>query len=183
MYLNRRFVLASVVLILALLCSILEIGSVRSVFAGASPSKSDVGMPYRHAERGTPEDFSDQLKLTQAWRRAVARSMPIRVASNTGASPLGFAPPLTLVVNRNDDITPRGTGSTCITPASTDCTLREAIIKANANAGSTINFAATTNSSPITLSQVNAGGVNEDASLTGDLDVNASVTIQGHGAA
>jgi Carboxypeptidase regulatory-like domain/Domain of unknown function (DUF4214) len=90
---------------------------------------------------------------------------------------------LSLVVNHSDDIAPRGTGVTCITAASSDCTLREAIIKANANAGSNITFAAVTNGVPITLALANSGGVNEDASLTGDLDVTATVTINGNGAA
>src|SRR5258705_5756102 len=100
-------------------------------------------------------------------------------ASEHEASPLA----LSLVVNRTDDIAPRGTGSTCITPASTDCTLREAVIKANTSAGSTITFAAGTNGTPITLALANSGSVNEDASLTGDLDVTATVTINGNGAA
>jgi hypothetical protein len=39
----------------------------------------------------------------------------------------------TFTVNRADDIAPRGAGVTCITAASSDCTLREAVIKANAN--------------------------------------------------
>ena len=57
---------------------------------------------------------------------------------------------VTFTVNRNDDIAPRGTGDTCITAASTDCTLREAVIKANATGpppavACIINFAATTN--------------------------------------
>lgn len=90
----------------------------------------------------------------------------------------------TYTVNRTDDIAPRGTGVTCITAASSDCTLREAIIKANANAGAdTIVFAASTNGTPITLSIANAGGTNEDNSATGDLDVNDSLTITGNGSA
>jgi len=89
----------------------------------------------------------------------------------------------TIVVNRTDDIAPRGTGVTCITAASSDCTLREAIIKANGTSSATINFAAGTNGIAITLSQANAGGVNEDASLTGDLDVTSTVAITANGAA
>src|SRR5882724_173755 len=96
----------------------------------------------------------------------------------------------TFTVNRSDDIAPRGVGATCITAASADCTLREAVIKANANPGSIINFGAGTNGVPITLSIANTGidgthpnGTNEDASLRGDLDVTASVTITGNGSA
>lgn len=87
----------------------------------------------------------------------------------------------TYVVNRADDIPPRGTGSTCITPASTDCTLREAVIKSNANPGSVIQFAASTNGIAITLTLANAGGVDENAAATGDLDVTQDLTIQGNG--
>ena len=93
----------------------------------------------------------------------------------------GDAAAAVFVVNRTDDIAPRGTGSTCITPASTDCTLREAVIKSNATPGSVIQFAASTNGNPITLAQANVGGVDENAAVTGDLDVTESLTIQGNG--
>src|SRR5262245_35788437 len=83
---------------------------------------------------------------------------------------------VTFTVNRNDDITPRGTGVTCLTAASTDCSLREAVIKANAtaacappNAACVINFAATTNGSPIQLTITSTSNA-ADAS-TGDLDI------------
>ena len=103
----------------------------------------------------------------------------------------GRAAAATYVVNRTDDIAPRGTASTCITAASTDCTLREAVIKSNANPGSVIQFAASTNGVPITLTLGNPGGnasfpaiVNdENAAATGDLDVTESLTIQGNGEA
>ncbi len=81
-------------------------------------------------------------------------------------------------VNRADDIIPRGTGSTCITPASTDCTLREAVIKANANPGSTIHFAYWLNGWPITLYRTG----NDANANAGDLDINANMTIVGNGA-
>lgn len=105
------------------------------------------------------------------------------------ASLAGEAAAATFVVNRTDDIAPRGTGVTCLAAASTDCTLREAVIKANANPGSVIQFASSTNGVPITLGLVNPGGntsfpaiVNdENAAATGDLDVTESLTIQGNG--
>ena len=98
------------------------------------------------------------------------------------ASLSGDAAGATFVVNRTDDIAPRGTGSTCLAPASTDCTLREAVIKSNANPGSVIQFAASTNGVPITLTMANAGA-DENAAATGDLDVTQSLTIQGNGEA
>jgi hypothetical protein len=62
--------------------------------------------------------------------------------------------------------------------------LRSAIIASNANAGADIIlFNAALNGVPITLSIVNAGGVNEDACQTGDLDVTGNLTITGNGAA
>ncbi|HEX9371980.1 MAG TPA: choice-of-anchor Q domain-containing protein, partial [Roseiflexaceae bacterium] len=59
--------------------------------------------------------------------------------------------------------------------APNDCTLREAIVAANQNSGSTINLPAGT----YTLMIAGAG---EDAGATGDLDITASVTIAGAGA-
>ena len=101
----------------------------------------------------------------------------------------GGAAAATFVVNRSDDIVPRGTGATCLVAASTDCTLREAVIKANGSPGSVINFAAAMNGVPITLTLTNPGGnasfppiVNdENAAATGDLDVTESVSILGNG--
>jgi hypothetical protein len=85
----------------------------------------------------------------------------------------------TYTVNRADDIAPRGVGSTCITPASSDCTLREAVIKANANPGSTIQFAASLNGTPIVLARTG----NDATASAGDLDINASTNIVGNGSA
>ncbi len=62
-------------------------------------------------------------------------------------------------------------------------TLREAILAANKTPGvaDTITFAAALSGVPITLTLQNAGGVNEDVGLTGDLDVTDSLTIVGLG--
>jgi len=102
--------------------------------------------------------------------------------------PPGIASAVTFTVNRNDDIAPRGTGSTCISAISTDCTLREAVIKLNATAACAppaaaciINFAASTNGTPILLTITSTSNA-ADAS-TGDLDINANVEIQGNGPA
>ena len=62
--------------------------------------------------------------------------------------------------------------------------LRSAIIAANANpVADIILFSAGLNGVPITLSIVNAGGANEDACQTGDLDVTDNLTITGNGSA
>ncbi|MGB4859684.1 MAG: IPTL-CTERM sorting domain-containing protein [Dokdonella sp.] len=61
-----------------------------------------------------------------------------------------------------------------------DCSLREAIVAANAAAGAdSITLPAGT----YTLTMGNTGGVNEDASAQGDLDINDALTITGAGAA
>jgi CSLREA domain-containing protein len=74
-----------------------------------------------------------------------------------------------------------------LTAGDGNCTLREAIINANAGAdltsgdcdcGTTITFDASTNGSPIVL---NLTGTGEDAAATGDLDITTGVTITGNG--
>ena len=61
-----------------------------------------------------------------------------------------------------------------------DCSLREAIVAANAAAGAdSITLPAGT----YTLTIANAGSANEDASAQGDLDINDALTISGAGAA
>ncbi len=85
----------------------------------------------------------------------------------------------TYTVDRADDIAPRGTGASCLTTAAdNDCTLREAVLKANANPGSKIQFAASLNGIPIVLTRA---GSDADANA-GDLDINASTEIVGNGA-
>ena len=85
-------------------------------------------------------------------------------------------------VNRADDIEPRGADVTCLNPASGDCTLREAILKANQMPGSVIQFSPELNGTPVILTRADPeGSSDENAALTGDLDITASVTIQGNG--
>ena len=128
----------------------------------------------------------NSIKVALPVRRPFTRSAAVLLVLLASAGPAAAA---TFVVNRTDDVAPRGTGVTCLVAASSDCTLREAVIKANANPGSMIQFAAATNGTPITLTLANPGGngafppiVNdENAAATGDLDVTSSVTIQGNG--
>ncbi|HMF91749.1 MAG TPA: hypothetical protein VKL40_13975, partial [Candidatus Angelobacter sp.] len=90
-------------------------------------------------------------------------------------------PDPTFFPNRFDDIVPRGTGVTCLNTTgvdgSMDCTLREAIIKANATVGTdTIMLQAGT----YTLSQPRAVTPLYDAT-TGTLNVTDSLNIIGAG--
>ncbi len=73
-----------------------------------------------------------------------------------------------LVVTRNDDPAPNG----CL-PG--DCSLREAIIDANADG--TYTRIVITNTDTITLS---IAGQNEDAAATGDLDILSIIELQGN---
>ncbi len=89
----------------------------------------------------------DAGELTVDTGDAPVAVLPVRVnvdarrgllmVGRSGPQPRTMAPlpDPTYTVNRLDDIAPRGTGVTCITPASTDCSFREAVIKANATAG------------------------------------------------
>ena len=60
-----------------------------------------------------------------------------------------------------------------------DCSLREAVVAANATPGSTILFAAALNGLPIQLTRTG----DDNTAANGDLDINADVTITGNGAA
>jgi uncharacterized repeat protein (TIGR01451 family) len=88
-------------------------------------------------------------------------------------------PDPTFFPNRFDDIAPRGTGVTCLNTtgvdASGDCTLREAIIKANATAG-TDNI--TLQAGTYTLTRGRIASPAYDAQ-TGTLNVNDSLNITG----
>ena len=119
--------------------------------------------------------FSKHLDL-----KSVLRILLVMLLAGIALTPVQIALAAgTYTVNRADDIAPRGAGVTCITAASTDCTLREAVIKANANPGSTIQFAASLNGTPIVLTRTG----NDATASAGDLDINANTTITGNGSA
>ena len=80
----------------------------------------------------------------------------------------------TFTVDRNDDPDP-ATSSAC-TAAPADCSLRGAIVAANAAAGAD---AITVQAATYTLTRA---GADEDAASTGDLDVTDELTITGAGA-
>ena len=133
----------------------------------------------------TYDNSDDSRELTIETGDAPAAVLPARVnvdgrrglvmVGKNASHPrtMSPVPDPTYTVNRLDDIAPRGTGVTCITPASTDCSFREAVIKANATAGADFIMLPT---GTITLTITGQG---EGASLTGDVDVTDSLTITG----
>ncbi len=84
-----------------------------------------------------------------------------------------LAPAATITVNSTTDVI-HSPG--CATTGTGTCSLRDAIIFANTAPGSTITILAGT----YTLS-ISSGGAAENAAASGDLDINASVTINGAG--
>ena len=65
----------------------------------------------------------------------------------------------------------------CATTGTGTCTLRDAILYANVISGSTIQFAAVLNGTPIVLTRIG----NDATASAGDLDINASTNIVGNG--
>jgi len=91
---------------------------------------------------------------------------------------LGAAPArangATFTVDRTDDTA----SATACTAAANDCSLRGAIIAANASAGDDLILLP---SGVYTLTIANPGGVPDDAALVGDLDITSTLTISGTG--
>ncbi len=106
------------------------------------------------------------------WIIAIALALALSNPTPKEASAVGsFAPLATITVDRTDD----NVAASACTAAANDCSLRGAIIFANANPGTTITIPAGTYTLSITGS--------DNAALQGDLDINANVTINGAGSA
>jgi uncharacterized repeat protein (TIGR01451 family) len=105
------------------------------------------------------------------WIIALALSLMLigSLLKQVSAMPLAA---LSVTVDRTDDTA----AATACTAAANDCSLRGAIIAANANPGSTITIPAGTY-----MLTISSGGSFENAAATGDLDINESVTINGAG--
>ncbi|TAN35432.1 HYR domain-containing protein [Patescibacteria group bacterium] len=87
--------------------------------------------------------------------------------------------PMNLIVNSAADLVDALPGDGICATATGVCTLRAAVMEANAMAGAdAILFDSSVNGTPITLTIAGAG---ENAAETGDLDVTGSVTITGNG--
>ena len=87
-------------------------------------------------------------------------------------------PPITMTVNTTADSIDASPGNGVCANSSGYCSLRAAIMEANANPGSTIQFAASLNGTPIVLTRTG----NDYTANAGDLDINASTNIVGNGA-
>jgi CSLREA domain-containing protein len=82
---------------------------------------------------------------------------------------------MTYTVTRIDDPVPSASPNIC---QPTDCSLREAIIAANANSGTDQIYLPP---GIYTLTRSNPGGVHENLASTGDLDITDNLTINGAG--
>lgn len=123
-------------------------------------------IPTRSATR-SPEGRQVVEKIVHTL--TVITLVALAVGGGILSTPAETAWAATFDVSRLDDPSPDG----C---APGDCSLREAILDANALAGAdTINLPAGTYSSTL-------AGAGEDAAATGDLDILDSVTIVGQGA-
>jgi CSLREA domain-containing protein len=107
--------------------------------------------------------------------------MPLLIVAPTiNSISIVQARPLAATITVNTFADEYGTGSSC--------SLREAITAANTDAafggcpGGSGADVIVLGAGTYTLSIANAGGNNEDANVTGDLDINSSLTIQGAGA-
>jgi len=142
-----------------------------------------------NATAGLPPSFHSTLPMGSSMGTAAAIPMRVNIDGRPGVVVLKQGqsapqimmplPDPTFFPNRFDDITPRGTAVTCLNTSgvdgSGDCTLREAIIKANAIAGTdTIMLQAGTYT--LTLPRNPA---DHSSSLTGTLEVQDSLNIVG----
>jgi hypothetical protein len=97
-------------------------------------------------------------------RRQLIAAGGLTAGATLAMSGVANAAPMTFTVGSNADTTG---ASDCATPTNTDCTLRQAIIDANTNAGAdTIVFAAALSGSTITLTN-DPQSINEAVTITG----------------
>jgi hypothetical protein len=105
--------------------------------------------------------------MKSATRRRLVASGGLTAGAVLAMAGTAQAAPLTYTVGTNADAS---TGGACTTPTNNDCSLREAVTLANANAGAdTIVFNSNLTGSTITLS-------------TGEIVINDAVSINGPGA-
>ncbi len=86
-------------------------------------------------------------------------------------------PAITMTVNTTSDTVDVNPGNGVCADSLGYCSLRAAVMEANADPGSTIQFAASLNGTPIVLTRTG----NDYNANSGDLDINANMTITGNG--
>lgn len=138
-----------------------------------SPEPSDI-RPGKRARRGPFAPFRLFFALTlllSAFGGTFGALTPGAAAATT-----------TFNVNSTDDTINPGA---CALATADQCTLREAIIEANALAAATPNDTFVINlvaNATYDLTNYNVPNTPEDAAATGDLDIRANLTINGNGA-
>lgn len=136
-----------------------------------------------------PETRTLSRRTRQAFPSARTRFLLVALLlpSLVGGAFLTLAPPVaaaafTFTVNSTADVADADpVNLNCATPSDT-CTLRTAIQEANALAVTDPTNVITIDLAAGQTYTLTLGGVNEDAAATGDLDIKANVTINGHGA-
>jgi hypothetical protein len=116
------------------------------------------------------------MKRTPMFKAVVVLVVALALAGLVAAAPLARpALAATFTVDRIDDPDPT-TANACTDAAANDCSLRGAIVAANAAAG------ADTITVPADTYTLTRAGADEDAASTGDLDITDDLTISGAGA-
>lgn len=137
------------------------------------PKRDDMQVAAKSVGRSSVSFGADGEIVAALPMRMNVDGRPGLVVMSSGKEAPSFFMPMsasTFTVTRADDPSPNG----CLAG---DCSLREAVIAANANPGAdTIVFNAGINP---TLSIPSGGGA-ENAAATGDLDIEDSVTITGN---
>ncbi|MBI2977216.1 MAG: FecR domain-containing protein, partial [Chloroflexi bacterium] len=111
---------------------------------------------------------------------ATVTQTPTATATVTQTPTATSTPPTSLVVDSVADAVDASPGDGVCATAINECTLRAAIMEANALTGSqTITFSAATNGTPITLALVGT----DNTAAAGDLDITDTLTLTGNGAA
>jgi predicted outer membrane repeat protein len=128
-------------------------------------------------------DAADATEAVLALPQKLNGERSLVMMQRQTASPIlvPLAPTATPAVDRFDDpvVTTAGSGAAACTGASNDCSLRGAVLIANANPGSTITLLAGTYT--LSINGTSADGC--DGNTVGDLGINENTTITGAGSA
>ncbi|MGH9871612.1 MAG: DUF4214 domain-containing protein [Pyrinomonadaceae bacterium] len=155
-----------------------QVDTTKSALAGANLIASDFAVTSLQST-DAPASLALPLKLN-GWRDLV-----VMQADSVTPTVVPLAPTATIDVDTTTDpaITGSGVGFAACTGAAGDCSLRGAVEFANANSGTVISLSTAT----YVLATSGTNGCLNENSVTGnrigDLEVNATTTIMGTGAA